>query len=315
MSLCVILITRFVSGILAHNKVATLFVQREQARMLALSGIQVAISQLSPEIDEKEKANQDKVLQKNYGAFLEYANKWQNYKLSESHEGVDGTIALYIALETGKLNINSLYNQKEKKFVITPGAKKLLIAVAERLQALVKNKNLFDAFENFLRKQDKPLDDITQVIAIEDFNLPLFITKSDKPTIALADIFSVDIPSTAPLQPLALSQSLSQIFGFKVSTDNEQNNKRVQEIVKKLKSTMNWQQDWEATGAQLLGKPYIEIATELKNIFEQKLEAKIFSVVSEATSGNVTQKLYAIIEKVTDKDKNEHFLIRRIYWI
>jgi hypothetical protein len=319
MSVCIIIISRFANGIIAQNKVSVLFVEREQARMLALSGIQIAISQLSPEIDEKEKSDPNKVLQKKYGAYLEHAAHWQSYTLKESTDGIDGTLLVYITNESGKININGLYNQKEKKFVIAAEAKKILTLIGEKLQPFTKSSNVYDSFERFLQqREDKPLDDVSQLLAIESLKLPLFLSKPEKAENnipAITDIFSIDI-QTPPLQALALSQSLAQLFGFKmVTAADEQNNKRIQDVAKKLKPTMDWAKEWEATGAQLLGKPYTEVTPELKALFDQKLELKMFSVIAHATVGTVTQKVYAVIELVTDKDKHESFAIRKIYWI
>jgi len=318
-SVSTIIVTRLVNSIIAHTNQASLFIAREKAQMLALSGISLAMSELSPTIEEKDSKNEDLIFQKNVKIYLDNANRWHSYTLKENVDGIDGEISLYIANEAGKININQLFNHKEKKFIISPQQKKMIQRMSEKLQPLTKNKNLYESFEKFLNKKMELLNDISELITIDGMEIPLYVQKDtqdkNKNILALTDIFTLETKN-AQVNALMLSQSLGALMGLKqLSSEPEKRSKIIEDITKKIKKSMNWQSDWDPTAGQLYGVVWKEIPEDFKFLFSQSIDLDLFSVISYGTYDSVTQKVYAIIEKQKiERGTASMFVIRKIIW-
>jgi hypothetical protein len=88
--------------------------------------------------------------------------------------------------------------------------------------------------------------------------------------------------------------------------------KNVTEFIKKLSDQIDWQQEWDKILGPIYGKEYKAVPDQLKPLLSSQFEPTIFSVVSYATVGEVTQKMYAILQK--DRTAN-HYIIKKLYWI
>jgi type II secretory pathway pseudopilin PulG len=113
----VALLTAVVQQSFSYQQQARVSIEKARARMLALSALEIAMSQLSTVIIEEEKQSKDntKDTSKNKAqAMLEPVQKWLlkvlpliNHwqKISVQEEGLEGTIELYLACEEGKFNL------------------------------------------------------------------------------------------------------------------------------------------------------------------------------------------------------------------
>lgn len=134
LSLCVVLVTYiFNKGAVAvpYNYAMA---KREQAKLLALSGIQVAISQLAKPIIIKQKPKsttptppnvpnqpaepsaQEQATNQYIERLVPSINRWQTFNLTENKDGVDGQIKISISSEDGKININEWYDFDKHEF-------------------------------------------------------------------------------------------------------------------------------------------------------------------------------------------------------
>ena len=96
-------------------------INREKAKMLALSGVQLAMSKLSlPEKKEtkENKAQSPDVMSKKFlEKILPIINRWEIISLKEKTDNIDAEIKICIVCENGKININKLYDFNTHKFV------------------------------------------------------------------------------------------------------------------------------------------------------------------------------------------------------
>lgn len=65
-------------------------------------------------------------------AFFPSLHQWQTFKLKEGVEGIDATIRICLSCEEGKINLNNIYDFKEKKF--NNGAEKFLQDIFGRIE-------------------------------------------------------------------------------------------------------------------------------------------------------------------------------------
>lgn len=127
LSILVIVVTGVFYNSIAQVAFTKTIIDREKAKVLALSGIQLAVSKLVIPEEKKEKtdvskndkekkpqeSNEKKLLKR----LLPYLNKFQTVNLKEDLDGVDGQIKISISCEDGKININKLFNFKTHRFL------------------------------------------------------------------------------------------------------------------------------------------------------------------------------------------------------
>jgi len=331
--------------------------EREHAKMLALSGVQVAMSQLaspkqfatkkeqpaetfSSEKKDESETKQDPAKKKAESAeqqaqnllsqLLPTINQWQEYPLKKDIDGIEGTIKISLSCEEGKIDLNRIYDFAQKKFVEKGQPrgdwKKTLEFVCQRIQKQMKiSDNLFESFEKFFKQRHSKVNDATELLPLNGFKSfarSLFYDpssqKSKEQQLYLLDIFTTY--GSAKLQPWLISPSLQDIFEFKGGKQSEKQKKQemMQSLVKKLKPVINVSQEWNTIFQPLYGIEFKRLHKGLEAFFDGSFDPKIFSVVSYGVVGQVTQRIYAILERVrhVTKDKTWYDVkVRKFYWI
>lgn len=322
--------------------------QREHAKMLALSGMQVAMSQIAaphdtaqkkPVADEKkdEKKGEEKKsesaeqqAQNLLAQLLPTINQWQEYSIKKDIDGIEGTIKISISCEEGKIDLNRIYDFARKKFVGEGQPrgdwKKTMQFVCKRIQKIMGiSDNLFESFEKFFKQRHYKVNDATELLPLNGFKQfarTLFYDPSSEKNkelqLALLDIFTVY--GSDKLQPWLLSNSVRGLFEMKQvgQTDQKKKKEMIQSLVKKMKPIVNVAQEWNSLFQPLYGIEFKRLDKGLDGFFDGSFDPKIFSVVSYGVIGQVTQRLYAILERVrhTNKDKTWYDVkIRKFYWI
>jgi hypothetical protein len=322
-------------------------IQREKAKMLALSGIQIALSQFAQEIEIPKtetqpqapptKANQqtpqqnpqDEASKKFLETILPLLNSWQTFALKEEVDGIDGEIKICITSEDGKLDINQIFDFNKHEF-------KNASFIAEFFKEGFKNvgkEDLFSEFEKFLKERHYKLDDPTELLLIKGFEVfrhSLFYepkeriekkegTKTKGP-LYLADIFTVWSGKTT-VDPWLLSPSMSTIFGLQridLGTELDNKKKLAKQWVKDFKSENNWQQDWNKILSPVYGVDFNSLAKGFDSLLSTKFDPRIFSVLSYGKVGDITQRILAIVERVIKQEESTfspQVKIKKLYWL
>jgi hypothetical protein len=334
-SVSVILVSTIVNRSLGYQRLSVLVQDREKAKMIALGGIELAIGQITLNPESKSEAqesgtknNAEKRTQDNKRKqawmtnLLTILNSWQTFDFKEQLDGVDAQCQLLITSEQGKLDLNSIYDFKEKKF-ITKGdidGRKLLTAFAEPFKALLANISLSELIERYLKQRGKPLDDVSQLLEIKELAplaamlFPRSATqeKKDK-NIAITDVFTV-YTNTVQVQPLLLSESIQNIVGFSFEGSPEARKKDREQLSKEISFPVTWSQSWDKVMAPIVHKKFNDIPVFVRSVFDSNFEVKMFCVISYGTVGASTQKICAILEKDT-ADQHERYVIKKLYWL
>ncbi len=236
-SLGSVLVTSLLQRAIAFDRLHRVLVKQQQARLLALNGIEIARAQLSNPL-EIDKKNVDQ----NLVPFL-YNGLEQTFKLITEKDGIDGEIKLYITCEEGKINLNRAYDFQQKQFVKLDkeqDAQTVLALGDKDIQQKFSLENFAQSIGQLFQKRGKPLEDITEIVTPK-FSGDIFyvINSEDKEHKALTDLFTV-ASSEFKIQPLYISSSLAQLLQLeKQSLDKKQR----LEIIKKLsasKAPINW---------------------------------------------------------------------------
>lgn len=319
-----------------------MILEREKAKMLALSGVQVAIAQLaqSPEKknNQKEQPQTDKsgatqTTQKNNPErdfllrILPTLNRWQDFELKEDIDGIDGKISICLMCEEGKINLNRIIDFKKNAFKGTDksGWKIIMQEICKAIDRVAKTGDLFAAFEKIVKETQIPFNDATELITRKEFNHfkdTLFYqppTAKKQDTIYLTDIFTV-WSSSDKLEPWLFSDSMNGLLGLpRVEVDDIKKRKeQAENWVKNFKEKSNWQQDWQTILMPMYGKELRTLPKNIDSMLSTTFAPKYFSVLVHGKVGDVTQIVYAILErnKQAQGDNIEYeVIIKKLYWL
>lgn len=316
------------SAFVPYAKIA---VNKQQAMLLAQSGIEIAISQLcAPKVPQKKQQTASNAAQKQQapgrdvqikdalGLLLVNLNRWQEFKLTEKVEGIDATIKICIMSEQGKIDLNAFYDVNKHQFTDVQHGKKIIEEAFAAIDKLYDTKGAFDQFSKFMKSRQYALNDATELLLIKEFAQfgdAQFYDPSDKAKkIYLTDLFTV-WTGNRRVNPWLLSASCATIMGIALDQgiDAAQYKNRVAQSLKQFKLNSQWQSDWDKTLKPLYGKEYNSIPKSLQPLLSSSFEADIFSILSYATVGGVTQRLLAIIYAPLDGQKDP--VIKKVYWL
>jgi hypothetical protein len=351
MSILVLLLNQLYTKSVVHAKFVQTMIEREKAKLVAFGGVQLAMSYLSDKdlsittpAQQKQKTP-DETAKTFMEKLLPVLNRWQTIELNEKADGIEGTIKICLMCEDGKININTLYDFDSHTFINEgkPGdGKKVLQYIFASIKPFVGERNLFEEFEKFLKQRHYKLNDVTELLTIKEFDLFkefLFYEpphreqkkQSDmqqaatqdqkkKPLVYLTDIFSI-WPDKPMIEPWLLSDSLRVLLQFKRAEAGgsvEQAEKEAREALKNFKKSTVWQQEWNKVLLPMYGKDFNSISKEISAMFSGTFEPKIFSVLCYGTVGQMTQKLFVVLERLLpsgDAQGEQGVKIKRIYWL
>lgn len=343
---------QMIRGVFVGTNFTRTMVDRERAEMLALSGINIAIAQLT--YDEKEDENkkddaaqEDKQPKGTKGLIMRvipHLNRWQDFALTEKIDGIDGLIRTCITCESGKININAAFDFEKMEF------KKPFENWIKGLELPGKMPagEMLTKLTEFFKKRKRKLDDISELLTIPGFKmLDIFYKPPVKPAkgkkgqpntdLALQDIFTIWTHGDK-LDLLWLSDALCAIIGLRrpLADDALVRKERMSQFTQNFKKDMaqDWDANWKILENLYDQKP--KNFSEVKNVFTKVFGPKVFSVLSCGKIGHVEQQVLAVIREevhkdlATDKQKEnppeekksesssepkKKFKILRIYWL
>lgn len=243
---------RFSRQILINQAYSRSNTRKEQAKLLALSGIGIALCQMykAEHLDSGKNPTETEKLQKLYAYILPKHHLWQEYRLESKTDGINGNIYFSISSEDGKIDINQVYDPEKKALSenLKPILDKFSISKNEKEQKLSQY-----LLEFFKKRKNKKIEDPTQLELGEWFKTfycppPLPNEKKDgfvdKKT-AISDLFTV-FGSKTGLNPMLLSTSIRKVLGFSKPEYKDETNKK--DIFKKVcsKISENYGSNWQS---------------------------------------------------------------------
>lgn len=376
LSLIAIVTEQLIRSTIIGTSFIKTMIDREHAEMLALGGINVAIAQLNKGLvaDKKEEkkdkaakegreetAEEKKIgegekgeltaMQKFIYHLLSHLNRWQVFRLSSVHDGIDGEVRICLSSEHGKININEAFDFKKNEFKKEYEAMLKTLEIPGKLPLGEFHKRMVE----FLKKRGKKLYDVSELTNISNVEvMDIFYHPPQKPqkrqsaepnsSIYLNDVFTL-WTDDAKLDPLVFSDALCAIFGLRRprATDPHFMKEEFKKIAAAFKK--EWGADWDGNW-KFLQPIYGEKPKALepmKDIFSKSFNSKVYSVLSYGKVNNVEQRVLAIVKEVEEKpaqekkgaeakkeqetpekpaqekeakkEKKRYFKIIRIYWL
>ncbi len=355
LSISTIVVTQIFFQARLYNAFIPINIEKEKARQLALSGVSIAIAQLSLHDIHFEKQKDQKIIKLEekkdtvkeaaehakslLRTILSVQGRWQKFVLKYDIDGIDAELSLCITCEDGKLNVNNLYDFEKHEFkkIAQASPEELFKQLGEASKPFTGNKNMFEPLQEFLKKRQDPLIEVTQLLqgkSLEDFKNYLFYLpngsafgeqdtqeeskdkEEKKPKIFLADLFTVSTDSYR-ITPWVLSSSLQLLLKSKSRdvTNQKDFEKEIDELLEKVQlDKISWQKDWDTYLKPFYKIDFESLPKELIPFLSTKFEPRQFSVLCYGKVGRITQKLFVILERAAIGD-GESFSMKKIYWL
>lgn len=326
LTLCFSLISLFFSRTITYQHLMHLLLEKEAAVSLATSATEIGqaifyVPQKTEKQDSKEKNDEKNMppFQKMLQKIFPYLNTSTTYKLSEPLEDINAIISVCVLSETGKININSLYDMRTKKFFKEGeegDRKKFCEWLFERISKTTKNPSIFTAFEQHLKKRSTEFNDTTELLSIPEFaetfkhNVYLVNPENSSQSIYLTDIFTV-ATNEETINPWFFSPSWQLLLDLKPKKLSEEEQKK---LVESFKNKVNWEVDWNTSLRIIYQKEYKDLPKEIKSLLTTECEANIFSLLLSATIGETTATIFTILKKQAT-EKSLPFDIVKMYQI
>ncbi len=327
-------------------------VTREQVEMFAYGGISIAIAQLEKCYGQEKKKEQQVPSPEQSAAppvkkflfptfittVVPHLNRWQEYVLQDNIDGVDGVIKFCITAEEGKIPVGWLFDEPARDLSAT--AKQLFksFALTKKMPAGDFGNKLAAA----LKKRTHRMHDVSGLLPFaQEMKMPFWYFPSEKPknkkdpvvpaACALQDLCTTWCTSFK-VNPLVLTNAACMLLGIRVpqpddAVKRKDQYKQLAENFEKIKSSKG-EALWKSITALYDAKP--KLAAEFDQLFSLEVEPRFYSVLSCATVAGVTQRVVAILEKITPqappagrrgqeqkkkKEEQSLFIIKRLYWL
>ena len=320
--------TQLVRRATVHAHFDKVVLNREKAKMLALGGLNLAISQLTVKPDddkariEKEEdpvvARRKKLLEK----ILPALNTWQTYELDAVHDGLAGQIKLCLMCEDGKININEIFDFKTGEF------RKEYVPWLQGLQLGEGSGAKGDFAKNlakFLKERGRKLDDISELYALDDvqrlslyYQPPAPLKQGDPAyakasadrqpggeAIALSDLFTVNTHRRS-VEPWLLSNALCTLFGVRTRQADDATTRKdaFKKAIGGYKKGLgrNWQENFSVLQHIYESRP--RALPRLAELFSKEFDPTVFTVLSSGTVQTVEARVLAVlVREVLKQDK------------
>lgn len=285
-SLMVFLTQQLVNGVLVSSNFVSIVTQREQAKMLAISGIQIATKQLldldkkakkkdgvektsvedtdskTENDDEENGANKDGMAnatkknphdKKFFEQILPFLNRWRIFSFDEKRDGFAAELRICLTCEEGKINLNEAFDFKKQEFKKEYGALLKSLEIKGKLQA----GELATKLQEFLAKRARKLEDVSELAQIPACkNLDIFHKPPERPekkgdpelpSINLALSDIFTIWTTSQeINPLLFSNGLCAMFTLRQPLATDPEKMKAQFKQLKEQFKPDFARDWDA---------------------------------------------------------------------
>lgn len=362
LTLCVALVSAFLVKGMTHRKFAMVVMNQEEYNQfsfstpalaqafLAFSAEQVKAAQTPEKPDQNNatgnKNDPDQAGVDNVGIhkillekILPVVNKTQKFSLKEIDKDLPEQVNLTFFCESGKININGLYDLVNKKFHNEgiPGKDQKLFThwLFDRIAVLTGKPSLFTPFVEHLKERKAPFNDVTQLLAIKEFAAcfqdAIFYQEdtikktSDKNNskIYLTDIFTVSSEHDT-IQPWLLSPSVCALLDIAQANGDraileKKEEKKIDLSSFKLKS--DWAKDWDVLLKPVYGVSYDKIPEQVRLMLLTEFSVTVFSVLITVkkyaieSENNIIVRIFAILKERKLPDNSIMYDVIKIYQV
>lgn len=319
MAIAIALVARVALRMTAERGRTHYFGEQMQAQLLAEGAVPLIIAILNGEKKSEEKKKEEPRLLTVCAAM----NRWQRFQFTAEREGFTGELALYLAVEQGKLDINRFYDW-DKKAYRTDGqfdGKKVLEWLSDRLEGIVSERTFADVYDDLAKKRKKPFDDVGEFFGHPAMKALRRWPKSppeekeaaeqEKRIPALYDLFTIAAQSGTSLG--VLSDSLAWCASMKAPAFTQKDDsEKILAIAQKIENPIA-AADWNSLLAPLTGKEYTSLPRELVSAATSGVKNPVLSVVIESIVGEARYVCAVLLVPQSSKSESVSYTVARLY--
>jgi hypothetical protein len=355
LALCTGLVSIFLVKGMTHKKLAIALLEQEKMNQFVLSTPALAQSFLSFSAEDLKsaestpaKTSSDKPVPADDGAsfakkllekVLPVVNKTQSFSMKEIEKDFPVVINLTFFCESGKININGLYDLVNKTFYNegVAGKDKKIFAtwLFETIAKKTEQPSLLQPFLEHVKQRKAPFNDVTELLAIKEFaacfSQAVFYepeqsdTNLDKKNqkLFLTDIFTVTSENDT-IQPWLLSPSVCVLLDIaqKANKHEEFEKKEDKKIdLSSFKQQVDWQKDWDTTMKPLYDVSFDKIPEPIRPMLATQFSVNTFSMLatvakeSVESENNVSIRIFAILKEKKLPDNSIMYDVIKIYQV
>lgn len=236
-----------------------------------------------------------------------YFNKSKTISLQQDQDGLNAQVTINIQSELGKLNLNSLYDFEKKEFMNTGkpnDSKKLCDWLFNKIAEITGKPSLAQSFEQHLKNRTADFNDVTELLAIKEFqeqfsNALFFDPSATQQKIFLTDIFTVNTQQEK-INPLLFSPSWCVLLNLKPKESVSKED--IEKIFNIPSSSAAGNQNTTLLEQSLnlfYKKDAKDLPQEIKSILTTEYEANIFSLLLETRIIQSSSKIFTIVKMNT----------------
>ncbi|MGZ6250581.1 MAG: hypothetical protein ACXWL2_00980 [Candidatus Chromulinivorax sp.] len=362
LAMSVAIVSMFMIKGMTHKKFASALLQQEQIRTLLLSTPALAqsffsvsplqsqdaqqtqkVQDLQASSDEEKKSTDaseqiENAEQDFLKKILPVVNISQKFMLKELESDFPIVLDLIFFCESGKININGLYDLIEKKFynegVENKDQKVFVTWLFDKIAVLTEKPSLLPAFTEHVKQRKVPFNDVTELLAIKEFatcfDNAIFYNVSDntnesvskRTKLFLTDIFTVSSESDT-IQPWLLSPGLCALLDIP-QKKNDQNSfeKKEKDVdLSGFKVQADWQKDWDKTIKSMYTITYDKIPKIVQANLAKEFKVSTISMIAkvrrDSDDGQDSMRLgiYAILKEKKLQDGSTMYDVIKMYQI
>ncbi len=355
LALCAMIVSVVMVKGLMHKKFTQLLLNQEQMQQFTLSTVALAQSFLSfPVPEKKESVQQGAVSSKSVASenstdqgfekqllekMLPVVNKTQTFMMKEIEKDFPVVINLTFFCESGKININGLYDFIDKKFYDegVEGKDKKVFAtwLFDKIAKITEKPSLLQPFIEHCKERKTLFNDVNQLLAIKEFaacfgDAVFYEFQQDQQAgqkkvkkIYLHDIFTVASQNDT-IQPWLLSQSVCALLDIPQQDRKQQESQKKEDKkfdISSFKLQADWSKDWDIALKEIYEVGYDKIPEQVRSMLAQQFSAPIFSVMVSVTKfledGIFTKpsRIYAILKEHKLPDGSIMYDVIKIYQV
>ncbi len=348
LALCTALISvALVKGIV-HKKIASVILEQERIERFAYSVPALAQSFLSFSAADIRHVGQDAAAatvtqntpadgDSGFGRLLlEKIVPVLHHKQVFNFESIEKDFPVVINLtffaESGKININGLYDLLQKKFydegVAGKDRKVFATWLFTKIAKITGKKSLLQPFVDHVKNRKAPFNDVVELLSIPEFSEcfgdAVFYAHHEKKDteqstekIFLTDLFTV-VNESDVIQPWLLSPSVCALLDIqsKVDEHHKEEKKEDKKIdLSSFKQNSDWSKDWEKSLQSKYGVSFDKIPEEMQNFFAGDFSATVFSVIIEVVYESIVVKLFVVLKQKRLPDGSITYDVIKIYQV
>jgi len=350
LALCTALVNMFMIKGIAHKRfTASLLKQQELVQFaiattaLGQSILAISAQELKPAEKDSESQSTEKGSEKSSAPMLEklllekalpLLNKTKKINFDQLDKSFPVVINLTFFCESGKININGLFDLVHKKFydegVQGRDGKLFATWLFDKIASLTGKPSLLQPFVEFMKQRKSALNDVTELLLIKEFaacfqdaifysnDKVLAKDEKNRKKIFLTDIFTV-VSENDTIQPWLLSPSVCVLLGIMPTIEKvEKSEKKID--LSKFQPKSDWSKDWQATLQPIYGIPYEQIPEGIRFILSTQFQAKIYSMLATVQLGAIDSEsmiveIFAILKQKRLSDGSIAYDIIKVYQV